>query len=325
MLGGVRPTRVLDLHQDLLPHVRATGAWLGPPGQTGWAQLEASAVRALVATTFPLRAEGERLAEPAMPDRIEALLREYGELAATRPGWRLVLGAGDLDAVLSPGATERGLLVGIEGLGSLTLADAERLERWHGLGWRCLGPVWNEPGPLAGGTYDADTGLSDEGAELLRWARERDMVVDLAHMSERSFWDAADVLDGPLLVSHANARALCEHPRNLTDAQLDAVAESGGVVGVVLLGRFVTPEGAGAGAPEVARHVEHMCARIGPEHVALGTDFGGLGTGAIAGLESLSRLDALWDTLSARGLGAEVLEQVAWRSAQRVLAALLGP
>lgn len=310
------PARVADLHQDLLSHV-GDPAVQPAARQTGWDELERSAVRLVVASTWP-RPPIADLFDPAVNDVMEELLRAYRHAARERPGWRLVTRREDLAALTAN--AERGVLVHVEGLNRFD-GDWARLERWHALGWRSLGIVWNDANALGGGAGDRRTGLTPLGHEVLGWAQARGVLVDLAHMNEATFRDALAATTGPVLVSHANARALCDHPRNLADDQLRAVAERGGVVGVVAARDFVARRGPSVSG--LADHVEHIARVAGSEHVALGTDFGGVVGAEVPGFATLERLPALWGELGRRGWDAPALERVAWGNAARVLAAVL--
>lgn len=316
------PTAVIDLHEDLLPYLEADGLG-GSPGQTSFDMLEAARVRVVAATTFPLRDhEVERLSDPGMDARIERWLRRYHEVAADRPGWRIVRDAAGLDACLDEDEP-RGLLLTVEGLVVDEQDPWPALERWHELGWRVCCLMWNESSPLGGGTFDPDRGLTALGAEVVDWLAERRIALDLSHASRATFRDAAERWPGPLLVSHANAHELAGHPRNLERWQLDLIRESGGLVGVVLLDKFVTEDPSAASVTGVADHVLHLLDAAGERHVGIGTDFGGLGDGIVPGLEGLDRLGALWEELDRRGVGGETIELIAWRNGRRVLAAML--
>jgi membrane dipeptidase len=318
----VRPSRIVDLHQDLLPYLEADGI-AGAAGQTSWEALEAANVRAVAATSFPLGNMGERLSEPGMADRIERWLRRYHEEAGRRPAWRVVRGAHGLRDSVEDATVPRGLLLTVEGLVVDEPDPWPRLERWHTLGWRVCCLMWNESSPLGGGTFDPGRGLTPLGGEIVDWLAERRIALDLSHASRATFADAAERWDGPLLVSHANAFDLAEHPRNLEPWQLDAVRESGGVVGVVLLGRFVASKGRRPTIRKAADQVLHLLEAVGPEHVGLGSDYGGLGEDVVEGLEGIDKLSALWGELARRGVDHETIERVAWRNGLRVLEALL--
>ncbi len=148
-------------------------------------------------------------------------------------------------------------------------AELALLPALHALGLRSIGITWSRPNAFGHGVGD-ERGLTDAGRALVRACEELGILVDLAHLSERGFWDVAEMTQRPLVVTHACAASLVEHPRNLTDAQLDAVRDSGGVVGICF-----HREHAGPRREDIARHIDYVAAQIGPEHVALGSDFDG--------------------------------------------------
>jgi membrane dipeptidase len=148
------------------------------------------------------------------------------------------------------------------------------------------------------------------------------MIVDFAHMNAPTFADALRVVRGPIIVSHGNAAACCPNPRNYSDEQLRSIAERGGVVGVFFAKTFVTGAQPAVIA-DVVRHIDHLRKVMGEDHIALGTDFGGIITGTVAGLDAVACLPALWDALAAHGYTDAQLEKIAYRNAARVLREIL--
>ena len=133
-------------------------------------------------------------------------------------------------------------------------AGLEALELWYAAGLRSLGPVWSRPNAFATGvrfrypsTPDIGPGLTDAGKALVRRCAELGIVLDLAHMNEAGFWDTAALEAAPLVVSHAATHAICPNSRNLTDAQIDAVGATGGLVGIVFAPAFLRPDGKNEG------------------------------------------------------------------------------
>jgi membrane dipeptidase len=145
----------------------------------------------------------------------------------------------------------------------------EVLPSLHVLGLRSIGLTWSRPNAFAHGVTSVG-GLTEAGRALVRACEELGILVDLSHLNEQAFWDVAAIAQGPLVVTHACAAVLTPHARNLTDRQLDAVGASGGVVGICFHHEFAGPRRA-----DVVRHIEYVAERIGPEHVALGSDFDG--------------------------------------------------
>jgi membrane dipeptidase len=188
-------------------------------------------------------------------------------------------------------------------------ADLELLPALHAFGLRSLGITWSRPNAFGVGVESGDGGLTDAGRALVRACEELGILVDLAHLNEQGFWDVAAITERPLVATHACAHALVPHPRNLTDEQLDAVGESGGVVGVCFHHEHV-----GAHRTDIARHVEYIAERIGPEHVALGSDFDGCELPA--GIRGAQDLPLVLDDL---GWGEPELRLVAHENFLRVL------
>lgn len=120
-------------------------------------------------------------------------------------------------------------------------------------------------------------GLSEFGQEVVREMNRVGMMVDLSHAAEESFYDAIQVSQLPIVCSHSSARALCNHPRNLTDDQLKALAHSGGVAQVTLYHGFLRPDPEPASIIDAVEHLNHMVNVAGIEHVGIGTDFDGDG------------------------------------------------
>lgn len=130
-------------------------------------------------------------------------------------------------------------------------------------------------------------GVSTFGAEVIREMNRVGMMVDLSHASEKSFYDVLDISSTPIVCSHSSARALCDHPRNLTDDQMRALATKGGVMQVTLYNGFLRTDGK-ASIVDAIEHLNHAVNVMGIEHVGIGTDFDG--DGGVPGCASASEL-----------------------------------
>ncbi len=163
--------------------------------------------------------------------------------------------------------------------------DLNGLEVFYQAGLRSLGPVWSRPTIFGHGvpfrypsTGDTGPGLTDAGKELIKACNEFGIAIDLSHMTEKGFWDVAKLSNKPLIASHSNAHAISPHARNLTDKQLAAIKESGGIVGLNFATCFLRPDGQiGENTPLelMLRHLDHLIAKLGVGHVGLGSDFDG--------------------------------------------------
>jgi membrane dipeptidase len=203
----------------------------------------------------------------------------------------------------------------------------EALELWYAAGLRSLGLVWSRANAFGHGvpfafpaSPDTGPGLTAAGEALVRRCAELGVAVDLSHLNEAGFWDVARLDAAPLIASHSGAHAVTPASRNLTDAQIDAIGASGGLVGIVFAVNFLRADGAeneDTPLTAIVEHARHVAGRIGAEHVALGSDFDGATVprelGDVTGLPRL--LDALRDG----GFSAAEVEAIAWENWRRTL------
>lgn len=130
-------------------------------------------------------------------------------------------------------------------------------------------------------------GVSAFGQKVIEEMNRYGIMVDLSHAGEKSFWDTLDISRQPVVCSHADCRALCDHPRNLTDDQMRALAKKGGVMHITLYPGFLRSEGE-ASIMDVIAHLEHAIQIMGIDHVGIGTDFDG--DGGVKGMADASEL-----------------------------------
>ncbi len=194
-------------------------------------------------------------------------------------------------------------VLGVEGCEQLSREDGA--EKAFVAGFRIFGITWNYDNRFCGAAAGSGGGLTEEGRALVRRLGELQAAVDCSHMSDRGFYDLCDAAEKPFFASHSNARALCGHPRNLTDDQLRKLAEIGGVAGVNFYVPFLTDE-KHASVSDVCDHILHMMNILGPKGVCLGMDFDGCDR-LPRGLDRMDRLVRLVRALLRRGLSpAEV-------------------
>jgi membrane dipeptidase len=182
--------------------------------------------------------------------------------------------------------------------------DFKMLDVLYQAGLRSLGPVWSRPNIFGHGvpfrfpsSPDTGPGLKDEGRALVQACNDLKILIDLSHINEKGFWDVASLSTAPLVATHSNAHAICPHSRNLTDRQLAAIRETGGLVGLNFATCFLRPDGrmlADTPLADIVRHADHLIEHLGVEGVGLGSDFDGAvipqEMGSAAGLPRL--LDA---------------------------------
>ncbi|HKO39484.1 MAG TPA: dipeptidase [Solirubrobacterales bacterium] len=258
----------------------------------------------------------------AAAERLLALERA-GEVVVAR-------GIGEVDAARD-GSSAPVAVLHLEGAEAID-PDLKALGEWHAKGLRSLGPVWSRANAFATGVQfafpsspDIGPGLTERGTALVEACAELGVLVDLSHMNEAGFWDVARMEPGPLVASHSGAHALCAASRNLTDAQLDAIGASGGLVGIVFATAFLRPDF--ADDPDtpvalIAEHARYVADRLGVEHVALGSDFDGATVPAELG--DAAGLPKLLGVLGEVGFDDEELAAICWHNWRRVLAVWWG-
>jgi membrane dipeptidase len=266
----------------------------------------------------------------AAPIPMESAIREAGaivelldELAADGRV-RVALSAADVQAALDGGPLAAILhFEGAEpiepGLGNL----AKLYER----GLRSIGLVWSRPNAFAEGvpfrfpsTPDVGGGLTAAGRRLVAQCNSLGLLIDLAHLNERGFWDVAELSDAPLVASHSNAHALSANSRNLTDAQLDEIGRSGGIVGITYHAGMLTKVGGvdlDVPLARVVDHVDYVAERIGIDHVGFGSDFDGATVPTELG--DASGLQRVAQALRDRGFKDDEIDKLAHGNWLRVL------
>jgi membrane dipeptidase len=205
------------------------------------------------------------------------------------------------------------------------------LDDFFGQGLRSLGPVWSRPNVFGygvpfryPGSPDTGPGLTSAGKNLIKACNELGIIIDLAHINERGFWDVAAISKAPLVVSHSAVHSLCASSRNITDQQIDAVASSGGVIGIIYepaMIRFkVTPDNIpdlNMPLSDIVRHIDFIVERVGIDHVAFGSDFDG--TEMPLDLKDAAGLPRLIEALRDAGYDDASIEKIACNNWLRVI------
>ena len=161
-------------------------------------------------------------------------------------------------------------------------------------------------------------GLTDFGTQLVEQMDDLGVLVDISHINERGFWDVVKHSQRPIIGTHNCCRALCDHPRNLSDEQLKAIAEKNGVVGITFVPSFVAERD--PNMEKLLDHIEHAIQVAGVDHVGLGSDFDGGGDL----VKDATILPEITAGLAARGYDAEALEKFLGLNHLRVFEAVAG-
>ena len=279
---------------------------------------------------FACYIEPQHVSYRALERTLEMIEAFYGEAAANPSRLVPAVGASGIRQAHREGKVA-GLLA-VEG-GEALQGNLGLLSTLYRLGVRSLTLTWNFRNALADGWQESRTGggLSRFGALAVKEMERLGMLVDVSHLSDAGFRQVLEETSGPVIASHSNARAVCEHPRNLTDEQIRALAARGGVMGLNLAPGFLR---AGAGRPVAAGtdggepvkatladaldHVDHIVQLVGPAHVGLGLDLDGIYS-LPEGFQDVASLPRLTQGLFERGHSPETVRAILGGNFLRVM------
>lgn len=260
---------VIDQHSDLplgLLKQRFDGIE-GSLGSEWLPKLRAGGVDTVVCAVY---IDSVYLPEGALRRAVQTVDALFEEIDLCHAEIELALSAADVRRITGEGKIA--ILLAFEGAEPLGM-DLSGLRLFHRLGLRMLSFAWMRRTAFGDGTWENDSrgGLTRLGQAAVEEMNRLGIVVDISHASDQTAWDILEASNRPVIASHSNTRALHDHPRNLTDDMIQAVAGSGGVVGAVAVAGFVAHRDA-----SIARwvdHIDHIKGLVGIDHIAVGFDF----------------------------------------------------
>lgn len=226
-------------------------------------------------------------------DAVESAVGRSGGAA------RLATTAAEVEAAKRDGSLAAFLTIeGGEAIGE----SLDDLRAFYARGVRLMTLTWNRVNAIGrGAEHPGPDGLTPFGREVVAEMERLGMIVDVSHLCDQALDEVLAVARRPLVASHSNSRAVCDHRRNLTDAQAERIAATGGLIGVTFAGVFVDPDPARVGVERVVDHIDRLVSVVGTDHVGLGTDFDGFSEPYGLVMPDCSRLGELTATLRARG------------------------
>lgn len=312
---------VIDAHCDTVLRIIRNGYALGKDNSEGHVDLPRLRRGGVNLQFFALYIEPQFKPDRATRRVLELLDAFYREQSANEDVLSVATSARDIRLAGEQGKISA--LLSIEG-GEALEGELGVLRMLYRLGVRAIGLTWNQRNQIADGVGEksAGGGLTDFGRQVVAEMNKLGMIIDVSHLSERSFWDCIDVSEHPIIASHSNARALCGHVRNLTDQQIQALAGQGGVMGINLSSEFLVDDGQ-ASIADVVRHIEHICTLVGPGHVGLGADFDGITTPP-HDLPDAGHLPALTAALVNKGFDEHTIRGFLGENFMRVIERVIG-
>lgn len=223
--------------------------------------------------------------------------------------------------------------------GGVLEGSVERLKEFYEYGVRMITLTWNFPNELGCpgcleaqvvpeiGSIDtwkvkgAYPGLTKKGVEIVEKMQEMGVIVDVSHLSDTGFWDVAAITKKPFVASHSNARSVCGHKRNLSDAQIRLLAERGGVMGLNYAVDFLEDDPAALSWESFIRHIKHIINVGGEDVLALGSDFDGIKTNPL--LTDSGKLPQFFEQMQQHGIASSVIDKIKGANAMRVMKEVL--
>lgn len=224
-------------------------------------------------------------------------------------------------ADLDENSMEVSCLMTIEGMCGVD-ADVENRIQWlYDQGNRIGSLEWNDQNALAtGNAGDPARGLTDLGRQAIRKMNALHFIVDVSHANEKTFWDILETSSLPIIATHSNAKRCCFVERNLTDQQLRALAEKGGLVGMNACASFISEQKENQNALHLAKHAAYIADLVGVEHVAVGFDLGEYyGNKDSHNLHGPEDAQNFIDGLKEVGFSEEQIRDIAYRNVFRFL------
>jgi membrane dipeptidase len=307
-------TLTLDTHVDI--------RWPDPPDATtetdrcvDFPKMQRGGLKAVVFIAYTPQGPRDVAGHQAAADRAEAMLRHI-RTRADGVARRFCATADELEAAHQAGALA--VLSAVEN-GNAMGRDLARLKLWRDLGAIYLTLTHDghndladaaRPKPALGDGTAEHGGLSDLGRLAIAEMNRIGLIVDVSHAAKSSMMQAAELSRAPIVATHSCCRALCDHPRNLDDEQLDMLRARGGLVQITALDAFLRPPGADGKSPakvaDMVDHVDYTVRRIGLDHVGLSSDFDG--GGGIPGWANAGETMNLTAELHRRGYGAREID-----------------
>lgn len=214
----------------------------------------------------------------------------------------------DVDSVLLE--NKLGTLLTVEN-GLALDGDINNLYKLYEKGIRMMTLTWNGNNHLGSGVLtDYDTGLTSFGKVCVNAMNDINMIIDISHASQKTFWDTLSLTTKPIIASHSNVYSICKNKRNLTDIQIKEIAKAKGVIGVTYCSKFLTNKDTST-IQDVVNHIAYICNLVGTEYVCIGSDFDGVEKENLPGnLKGIKDMHKLEECMLYNGFNREEIQKI---------------
>ncbi|MEG6570522.1 dipeptidase [Thermoanaerobacterium thermosaccharolyticum] len=309
---------IVDFHCDTLYLIQKDNRDItkkNDKGHIDLVRLEEGMVHLQVFATF---IEPEYVRKDAATKTLKMIDKLY-QLMEKTDKIKLILSGKDVEEAKNE--SKIGALLSIEG-GEALEGDLALLRMFYKLGVRAMTLTWSLRNDLGDGILgSSDYGLTSFGKDVIKEMNRLGMIVDVSHLNERGFWDAINICEKPLIASHSDCKALCRHPRNLSDEQIKAIADKGGVIGINFCPNFLRDDD-NASIEDVLDHIEHIVNLVGINHVGFGSDFDGIEKTPL-GLDDVASFPKILDGLKKRGFSDDEINSISHDNFERIIKEIL--
>lgn len=309
---------VVDAHCDTLTHMLDTGRKLGELSTSGHLDLPRMKAGGIDVQFFAVFVHPST--KKYLRRAMELIDFFYQQIEDNKDEIKMVTGASEIDLALNSG--KKAAILSVEG-GHVLEGSIGVLRILYRLGVRCLTLTWNGRNEIADGVAERGTGggLTEFGKRVVREMNKLGMLVDVSHLSGAGFKDVLTISEAPIIASHSNCCSVYEHPRNLTDEQIVALANKDGVIGINFYPEFIGKGEASLDA--IIDHIDHIISLVGSDHLGLGSDFDGIDK-TPADLDDASKIPNLTNSLLKRGYKEEDIRKILGKNFLRVIKEVLG-
>lgn len=216
-----------------------------------------------------------------------------------------------------------GIILTIEN-GSAISGNIENIEKLYEKGIRVMSVTWNEDNDLGCGALTKnDEGLTKLGEEYIRKLEEKNIIIDVSHSSEKTFWDITKCTNRTIVATHSCVNSICNHPRNLKDEQIIEIANREGIIGICFASHFLNESGK-SNVVDIINHIKYIKDLVGIDYIGLGSDFDGVDfddmPSDIRGIKDINKLE---EKMKMEGFTEEEINKVMGENWLRVLRNIL--
>ncbi len=217
---------------------------------------------------------------------------------------KLILNLDEIEGIKAHGG-----ILALEDARSLE-GDINNLQKFYDFGVRSITLAWNDDNDvISGANTRNDTGLTDFGKKVVAGMNRLNMIVDVSHASQKSFWDILGLSDFPVMASHSNCYSKCRHVRNLKDDQIKALIKCGGIMGINVAPFFLEEDEHKATIDSVIRHIDYALSLGAEDNLCLGSDFDGIDS-TPCGFNGAKDYIKLIDAMKKENYSVELIDKI---------------